>query len=333
MYVLDPQTQLAMQAYKQRLGELNGTQNFNAPFAVAPAPHQKIIEAYQQSTEFLGKINMILVKEAHGQKLGLGNNKPIAKTTDTRINPRRPTPLGELEAVDDYLCTQTDYDVAYDWATIDNWSVFADFQQKLANHAVKVIAQDKQRIGFNGTHRANTSNPELYPNLQDVNKGWLQKVREYSPERYLSKMTVGAGHEFKNLDALVEMMVHELIGEQYREGNDLVVIASSGLVVDKALGIINQSHNPTEQVAANTLYQRKKLGTLSVDTPSFFPTGSLMITSYDNLSIYQQKGSLRRHLKDEPEWSRTTDYQSVNESFVVEDYAKVALIDNLIVEA
>ena len=139
--------------------------------------------------------------------------------------------------------------------------------------------------------------------------------------------------EFKNIDALVEMAVNDLIAEQFRDNNDLVVITSRGVVTDKYQNLINQTLPPTEQAAANTLYQKKQLGTLPVVTPAYFPANGLLITSHDNLSIYQQRGSMRRLIKDEPEWNRTSDYQSVNECFVVEDYDKCAFIENLVIEA
>lgn len=333
MYVLDHVTQQALEGYKRQVATINGSENFAAPFEVTPARQQILIEKYQEQTDFLKKINIIQVRDAAGEKLGLGNDKRIASTTDTRIQPRRPTPFGELEQIDSYLCTQTDYDIAYMWQIIDNWSQYPDFQQRLAALAVKGVAQDKQCIGFNGTHRAKTSNHDLYPNLEDINVGWLEKIRTHATERFIKDVTIGAAHEFKNIDALVEMIVNELIAKQFHNNTDLVVITSADLVTDKYLGLINQTLAPTEQAAANGLYTRRQLGTRAVDTPAYFPKGALLITSYDNLSIYQQRGSLRRFLRDEPEWNRTSDYQSVNECFVVEDYNKVALIDNIIVEA
>lgn len=333
MYVLDEQTRQGLEAYKQQIARINGAENYSAPIAVNPSRQQILIDKYQEQTDFLRKINIQQVKDASGDKLALGSDKRVASTTDTRIQPRRPMPIGSLEQEDTYLCTQTDYDIAYDWAVIDNWSTFSDFQQRLASLAVKLVAQDKQCIGFNGTHRAKTSNKSLYPELEDINVGWLEKIRTFAAERHLKELTIGASHEFKNIDALVEMIVNELIGKQFRNNTDLVVITSSDLVTDKYLGLINQSHSPTEQQAANSLYSRRQLGTRNVDTPAYFPKGALLITSYDNLSIYQQRGSLRRFLRDEPEWNRTADYQSVNECFVVEDYSKCALIDNVIVEA
>ena len=333
MYALDPITRHALEQYKNQIATINGAENFATAITVQPQRQQTLIERYQQETEFLKRINIVQVKDATGDKLALGSDKRVASNTDTRIQPRRPMSLGELEHVDDYVCTQTDYDVAYEWAVIDNWSTFPDFQKRLQNLAIKLVAQDKQMIGFNGTHRAKTTNKTLYPKLQDVNVGWLEKIRTFAPERHIDNLTIGASREFKNIDALVEMAVNDLIAEQFRDNSDLVVITSRGLVTDKYQNLINQTLAPTEQAAFNALYQKKQLGTLPVDTPAYFPANGLLITSYDNLSNYQQKGSMRRFIKDEPEWNRTADYQSVNECFVVEDYDKCAFIENLVIEA
>ncbi len=72
---------------------------------------------------------MVTVQQATGDKLGLGNDQRVASNTDTRIQPRRPTPIGNLEHIDDYVCTQTDYDVAYLWAVIDQWGAFPRFSK------------------------------------------------------------------------------------------------------------------------------------------------------------------------------------------------------------
>ncbi|PAT63160.1 P2 family phage major capsid protein [Psychrobacter sp. JB193] len=332
MFTLDPQTALQLEQYKQQVARVNGAQNFNAAFNVAPSIEQKLIVAYRQVTDFLSKINIQGVKNAHGQKLGLGGNKTAASTTDTRSQPRRPSDIFNLEAIDDYLCTKTNSDIAYDYEVIDNWGYLPDFQQKLAAIAVAIVAEDMQRIGFNGTHRAKTSNKDLYPLLNDVNIGWLEKIRAYNPERHIDGITIGAGKEFKNMDALVEMAKNELIAEQHRKAKGLTAITSSELVSDKYVGLLNQNHSPMEQIAANALYQKQQLGSLPVDTPAFFVPNGLLITTHDNLSIYRLRGSQRRHIIDEPNWDRTTDYQSVNECYVVEDYSKTVLIENIVLE-
>ena len=103
MYTLDQQTQLALQAYKEQVARVNNSQDFSAPFDVKPAVTQKLIDQYQQQTDFLKLINIVQVKDAYEQKLGLGNNQSVASTTDTRIQPRRPVPIGKIEGIDDYL--------------------------------------------------------------------------------------------------------------------------------------------------------------------------------------------------------------------------------------
>ncbi|HGX4851974.1 TPA: P2 family phage major capsid protein, partial [Escherichia coli] len=55
----------------------------------------------------------------------------------------------------------------------------------------------------------------------------------------------------------------------------------------------------------------------------------ILITSFSNLSVYWQKGSMRRLMKDEPEYNRIAIYQSVNDCYVVEDHGKCALIENI----
>ena len=333
MFILEKMTAQALLEYKKQVARVNGCEDYSAAFEVQPAIEQELVLAYKQQTDFLERINVQLVKNGHGQKLMLGSGRTAASTTDTRVQPRRPASLGEIEGVDDYLCTQTDFDIAYDYNVIDNWGYLPDFQLRLSALAVKTVAQDRQRIGFNGTHRAKTSNSALFPMLQDVNTGWLEKIRTYNQERHLDGLSIGPSHPTKNLDAAVQMALDGMIGEQFRDSDDLVVITSRGMVSDKYTGLINQNHSPTEQQAANILFQKKELGTLPVDTPAYFPANAILITSYDNLSIYQQRGTLRRHLRDEPEWNRTTDYQSVNECYVVEDYEKVVFIENITLEA
>ncbi len=332
MYTLDKETRHAIDQYMKRVGTLNGTENYNSPFDVTPAVEQKIIDQYNKQTDFLKRVNILQVKNGHGQKLGLGSNKSVASTTDTKTQDRQPVDIYGVEGVDEYLCTKTNFDIALYWEIIDSWGHLSNFQKRCAKLVVQTIAQDKQRIGFNGVKRSPTSDRVANPLLQDVNIGWLEKMRLNNSQRVIKDEVVGASKEFKTLDALVESAVHELIGENHRNGGDLVAISSANLVQDKYIGLLNQTHEPTEQQASKALYQTKRLGTLPVDTPSFFVPNGLLITSYDNLSIYIQKGTHRRYFKDEPERDRTVDFHSMNECFVIEDYSKAVLFDNLTVE-
>ncbi len=52
-------------------------------------------------------------------------------------------------------------------------------------------------------------------------------------------------------------------------------------------------------------------------------------TSLDNLSIYYQEGARRRQIVDNPKRDRIENFESSNDAYVVENYGKAALIENI----
>ena len=50
----------------------------------------------------------------------------------------------------------------------------------------------------------------------------------------------------------------------------------------------------------------------------------MIVTSYDNLSLYHQINTLRRTIIDNPKRDRVEEYLSENEAYVVEDFGKFA---------
>lgn len=130
----------------------------------------------------------------------------------------------------------------------------------------------------------------------------------------------------------MEFAVEEYIAEQHRESG-LIAICGRGILSDKYLPLLNTIQDPTEQLAARTIYANKQLGTLPAMHVPSFPAKTILITTPKNLSIYLQSGTLNRSIVEQPEWDRAVDFQSVNEDFVVEDYTKCVLIENIEVTA
>ncbi|CTZ98307.1 Major capsid protein precursor (GpN) [Escherichia coli] len=81
--------------------------------------------------------------------------------------------------------------------------------------------------------------------------------------------------------------------------------------------------------AGQLILSSRTIGGLGVFLAPFFPDATMLITSFNNLSIYWQKGSMRRLMKDEPEYNRIATYQSINDAYVVEDYGKCAMVTGL----
>ena len=121
----------------------------------------------------------------------------------------------------------------------------------------------------------------------------------------------------------------DLLHPIYRGRTDLVVLVGSDLVSDKYVTLAGHSNAATERVAFANLLTNKRLGGMPVVEPPFFPKGAFLITTLENLSIYVQNGTRRRHLKDNPSKDQVEDYQSVNECYVIEAYQACAFYEGI----
>ena len=217
-----------------------------------------------------------------------------------------------------------------------------------------------ERICFEKEHVADSPRAELvspgHPLLQDVNEGWLHKIRTHAPERVLDDgaltdgatkaIYVAAGGEvvdqdatnidtaeadYANLDALAFDML-DLLDPWHRSDTDLVVIVGWKLVKDKYQNLLQAAGDTaTEREAAHRILTLPKqmAGKRAVIVP-FFPEDAILITSLDNLSIYWQEETRRRQIKDEPALDQIENYESVNEDYVVEDYGRTAFAQNIV---
>lgn len=312
-----------------------GAADTDKTFNVAPSVQQKLETAMQESSEFMGKINVVPVTDQQGEKLGLSLSGPVAGRTNTATKERQTRDLSSI-AARGYHCHQTNYDTHLTYSKIDAWAKFPDFQVRVARMLLERQALDRMCIGFNGTSIAADTDLEANPLLQDVNKGWLQKLREEAPERVLAKgvaggkLLIGAGEgsDYKNIDAAV-FDARELLDPWHRNNPNLVCILGAKLMHDKYFPLINRDQAPTETLAADIVVSQKRVGGLQAVQVPFFPENAVLITTYDNLSVYWQTGSRRRHIKENPGRNRVEDYQSSNDDFVVEDLGLAVLLENI----
>lgn len=327
----------AFNQYKDELAKLNGVPDVSTKFTVSAAVQQTLEGKIQESSDFLSKINIMGVVEQQGQKLGLGVGSTVASTTNTTTTDRVPT---DPTTIDDtaYHCTQTNYDTLLRYAKIDAWAKFPNFQTLIRDAIVRRQALDRMVIGFNGISRAATSDRAANPLLQDVNLGWLQKYRDDAAARVMGEganagaVRVGdaAGGDYKNIDALVFDAVANLVEPWFREDPGLVVILGRELMHDKYFPLVNATQAPTETLAADIIVSQKRVGGLPAATVPYFPANKILITTFDNLSIYWQEGSRRRTIVDNPKRDQIENYESSNDAYVVEDYGRGCLIENIV---
>ena len=314
------------------IAESYGVELSSKMFNVEPTIAQELNDAITAKSDFLQRINVIGVSEIKGQKVFLGVSGPVTGRTNTKTTDRE---AKDASALDDstYELFSTESDVSLPYAKIDAWAKFPDFHQRYSAAVQKQIALDRIMVGFHGTNAAAQTNIVANPMLQDVNKGWLQIAREQIPQQVMSqgltagKVTLGEGGDYANLDALVHD-TKQMVDERLRDGGDLIAIIGSDLLAaDKAKLYAKQGDVPTEKERIEDAQVIATYGGLPSFSVPFFPVNGVVVTSFDNLSIYFQDSSWRKQTIDNPKRSRVEDYNSRNEGYVIEQLEKFAAIE------
>lgn len=342
--VLSGNTRTQLELYMQRQAQLSGVtvSNLTKRYSVDPSVQQRLENAAKESTELTQKINVIGVDDQEGDKVLVDTTGPIARTNSSSDGVKRRNPVSPQElAARRYRCEQVNYDTFISYSQLDAWSAHADFQARVSQQIARQIALDRIMIGFNGTSHALISDFATNPLLQDVNTGWMEQIRKHAAARVMSDVTIStrdmdnkvtAKGQYGNPDALVQDVRSSLLDEWHKDAPDLVVLMGRDLFNTLRLPLINamSTTNPnTELMAGQLIISSRFIGGLPVYLAPFFPKDAMLITSFSNLSIYFQKGSLRRLMREEPEYNRIATYQSMNDAYVVEDYGKSALIQGI----
>jgi P2 family phage major capsid protein len=329
---------LAIDAYFAQLASLNDVSNVTQRFNVVPRVQQTLEQKMQESSSFLSRINVIGVTEQMGAKVGVGVTGPVASRTDTSgTGTRKPRNVANLDD-NQYRCVQTNSDTALRYAQLDAWAGFPNFQTLVRDAILRRQALDRICIGFNGTSIAATTDLAANPLLQDVNKGWLQQMREHAAanvvtqgSKQANKVIVGADKatsDYANLDAVVFDAI-TLLDPWHQASPDLVAVVGRGLMHDKYFPLVNKDQPASEMLAADIIISQKRMGGLQAVSAPFFPDGKVMVTTLQNLSLYWQRDARRRNIKDAPERDQIENYESSNDAYVVEDYGLAVLVENI----
>ena len=314
------------------IAESYGVELSTKMFSVEPTIAQELNDAITAKSDFLQRINVIGVTEIKGEKVMIGVNGTVTGRTNTDSKEREPRNVLDLNGIG-YELFDTHSDVTLKFSTIDAWAKFTDFAQRYSAAVQRQIGLDRIMIGWHGVEAKPDTDRTANPLLQDVNKGWMQIAREQAPQQVMvegktpGKILIGRLGDYANLDALV-FDVSLMIDEEFRDGGDLVAIIGRDLLAqDKGKLYAAQGHTPTEKERVELAQVVATYGGLPSYTCPHFPATGLVVTSFDNLSIYFQDTSWRRYLLENPKRSRTEDYNSRNEGYVVEQLGKFAAIE------
>lgn len=306
-------------------------------YTIAPTAVQIMYDEIAQNTELLQKINLRPKTEKVGEVIGLSSGL-IGSNTDTTGagKERKPKPIHNLSGRK-YSLEKTNFDAALRYDEIDQWAHLTDFPKHVNKKIAESIALSLVTIGMNGTSRSDDSDASANTMLQDVAKGWLQKMREENKARCIgtagtsvTSVPHGPGAtNYKNLDAVVTDALN-IMDERFADRSDFVVLTSRRTVGDKYLRIVNKSGDTaTEIEAGGRLNKERTLGGLPVMYVPNMPQNTLLITPLSNLSIYYQISGERRLIVDNPRKDQLESLQSKNIDFIVEEYGAAVLIENL----
>ncbi|QJT79584.1 phage major capsid protein, P2 family [Kosakonia sp. MUSA4] len=328
--------------YVARQAQLNGVTAaaVSAQFSVDPTAQQRLEAAAQESDAFLKQINVFGVDEQIGQKILIGSKGPLAGVNNSTTTRRNPASSDNMDPYG-YLCRKTNYDYGISYAQLDAWAHQPNFQPLISSAMARQMSLDRIMIGFNGAGYSDPSDRAANPLLQDCGIGWLQKIRNEAPHRRITGVTVTsrdqdnkivAAGTYGNLTAAVYDAKNSLMDEWHKRNPDNVVILAGDLLTTSNFPTINamsQANPNTEMLAGQLIVSQERVGNMPTFIAPYFPGNGILITPFKNLSLYFQRGSLRRTIKEEPEYNRVATYQSSNDDFIVEDYGAVAFIDGI----
>ncbi|EBI6302837.1 phage capsid protein [Salmonella enterica] len=296
---------------------------------VLPSPAQTGERAATWSAAFLSEINIIPVTQDKGEVLYLGPTDPLARTGIRA--PRDSVSMDQRF----YYCQQVNFDTSISYSDLNRFSGLENYPRLVRAAVDNRRNLDLLLIGFNGTHHADVSNPEIYPNREDCGMGWLEKYRTEARERVISGLSVSSRETMTtgthySIDGLIQDVWGSAIDERWHY--DLVAVCNYSLLHRKHFPLINNldtSRMNTEILVNEKIIKNPMLGNLPAVTAPFFPEDAVLITSLKNLSLYWQEGSIRKLIKDEPHYDRLAFYESWNEDYIIENYEAGCLIDGI----
>jgi P2 family phage major capsid protein len=338
----------------RRVNETGASHDVSKKFAATPQVEQSLESLMQESVEFLGLINVEGTRDLKGNVVGMNVRKRLARRISRANLPRRPQYAGELTDRSWELYTSL-FDTWLPWELIDQWSRFNDFSARYSRHVAQQIGLDRICIGWNGTSAAIDTDLVANPDLEDMNIGWMQKLRIEKPSHVMGRALVGVAPNqtatgadvpinvgngaatYKNIDALAFDLISGM-PSWARKSTDLVVVCGSKLVDDKYFPQINRPLAATvdgqpvvsDENVGKIIQSQKQIGGRPAIMVPEFPEDAMVITPLKNLTIKYQEGARRRYIREEPEnMAGLADYNSSNEGYVIEDTDFMVQAENI----
>lgn len=333
-------TQLAYQAFslfREQQANLHGVSvdfiTKGHMFTVSPKVERKWFNNLYSSDDLLSKIHTGTCKEMICEDIGLISSTGIVSgrvNNADRKNPRQPRKIGGTDGIQ-YQTATTHFDTFIPYRTLNEWATEPEFQKLVNAFYFEQKRAEIRMIGWNGTSKEAVTNPTVNELGQDVNIGWLQRVRTHKPEHAFkdsigaTPIAIGKAGSFKNLDDLVTKAI-AVIPPAKRK--NLVVFASDNMLLDRASALFGSADNK-DLAGGLVSLARKEIGGIPTYAADFFPESTLFITSFENLAHITQEGSIRQRFEENSAHSCIDRFSETEEFYALGDYDKAVLIEGI----
>lgn len=264
-------------------------------YAVTPPIETAIRKALQESLDFMSWITLRDVDQMSGQVVDIGSSR---LHTGRKTNGRFRRNIGV--SGNTFQLAKTDSAVDLDWETLSNWANSGnegEFMQIVNAFTMMAFSLDMLRIGFNGTHVAEDSDPDEYPLGEDVNKGWHKLAKEFNAGSQIisDPVTIGAGGDYKSLDAAASDIINTKIPQEFRNDPRLTIMVGADLVAAEQFRLYQRADTPTEKIAAQLLSD--SVAGRRAAIPPFMPGKRMVVTIPSNLQILTQRNTRQRKVE------------------------------------
>ena len=261
-------------------------------FSISEPKETQMRDALLESVDFLSMINVQYVDQLQGQVVTTGNPGIFTGRSKNGRFSRKLDIDGNT-----YQLHETDSCAALTWHLLSVWANSGseeEFFQKMQGFTLKSFALDQLRIGFNGTHVAENTDPATYPNGEDVNIGWHAIAKKWNGGKQVitTPIILDEKGDFKSLDAMAQDIVNNCIPAEFRSDPRLVVLVGADLVAAEQYRLYQAADRPTEKIAAQML--GSTIAGRPAIIPPFMPGKRMVVTPLSNLHLYTQRGTGQR---------------------------------------
>ena len=182
-----PEIEAGLEHLRKAVAENYNGAKMEAGWDTDTSTYVKMVSQNEDQSQFLDEVNVEIVSDTSGPL----RTYKIAGSSESRKETRAPNDLNNFgDRTYSLAVVDNDYTIAY--SDLDSYSKVGkpnEFVSKVNSDMVAKIREDELWVGFNGTSRATWASD---PNMLDIDKGWLQRIRDESPSRVIDEIRTGS---------------------------------------------------------------------------------------------------------------------------------------------